>query len=234
MLELKNIKLYYKDYLDFHFNLNLEAGKSLGIIGLTGSGKSTLLNLIAGFVAPTTGEILFRNNNINDILASKRPVNMLFQKNNIFEHLNVFDNVALGISPSLKITNAEKLIVEEALCKVKLDGFNSRFSNKLNEGQQNKIAIARILVRKQPILLLDEPFTTLDPPMRSEMLELIKFLQQENDLTTLMVTHNYKEALLYCDKICFIDDGKIIHINEAKKFAETTKHPIINSYINSL
>lgn len=234
MLELRKIKLYYKEYLDFHFNFKLDKGESIGIIGLSGSGKTTLLNLIAGFISPTEGEIILNGHNINKIPANKRPINMLFQQNNIFDHLNVFDNVALGISPALKINNEQKLIIENALSKVKLDGFNYRFPYKLSEGQKHKISIARILVRKQPILLLDEPFTTLDPPVRSEMYALIKMLQQENSLSILMVTHNYKEALLYCDKICFINDGKIIHFADAQKFSATTKHPIITSYIESI
>jgi thiamine transport system ATP-binding protein len=234
MLEIRNIKFSYQDYLDFDFNLKLSKGESLAVLGMTGSGKSTLLNLIAGFITPTEGEILFQNKNIEQITPHKRPVNMLFQENNIFNHLNVFNNVALGISPDLKINESEKLKIEKALEEVDLDGFNTRLPHQLSEGQKLRIAIARILVRKKPILLLDEPFLLLDPPVRGEMLGLVNILKKDNSLITLMVTRSYKEAVLNCDKICFINDGQIIHINDAKKFAESTNHPLINSYIESI
>ncbi len=234
MLELKNLQYKYKDSMFFDFSFKLQLGESLALIGLSGSGKTTLLNLIAGFITPIDGELLFESNNITKVSANNRPVNMLFQEHNIFNHLNVFDNVALGISPGLKISKIERKLVEHALEKVGLGGFNVRLPHQLSGGQKQKLAISRALVRKKPILLLDEAFSSLDPPMRVEMLDLVKSLQKEHSLTMIMATHNYREAVHRCDKICFIDNGRILHIDNAKDFDEKTKNPTIKAYISCL
>ncbi len=223
-----------EDLMSFDFSIKLDKGESVAIIGPSGSGKSTLLNLIAGFILPSGGTLTFENKDISQDHSGKRPLNMLFQEHNVFNHLNVFDNVALGISPGLKLSKLDRELIEHALEKVGLDGFNVRFPYQLSGGQKQRLAIARALIRNKPILLLDEAFTSLDPPLRMEMLDLIKTLQEEHDLIMLMVTHNYKEALYLCNKICFIDNGKILHINSAKEFASSAKQQVIKTYISCI
>ena len=234
MLELKNLQYQYKDSMYFDYSLKLELGESLAVIGPSGSGKTTLLNLISGFIKSSEGEIFFNNESILHLPAGMRPVNILFQENNNFSHLNVFDNVALGISPGLKLKKLQRELIEQALEKVGLDGFNLRFPYQLSGGQKQRVAIARTLVRNRTILLLDEAFSSLDPPLRVEMLDLVKSLQQEHSLIIIMVTHNHKEAARICNKTCFIDNGKIIYTNTTKQFAESTNNPLIRTYISSI
>lgn len=234
MLELKKLQYNYKDSGNsgnFDFSLKLELGESLAVIGSSGAGKSTLLNLIAGFIEPTSGNLNFNGEDLLRIDASKRPVNILFQDNNVFNHLSVADNVVLGIEPNLKLNNDKKAIVNDALKKVGLEGFNNRFPHQLSVGQKQRVAISRSIVRDRPILLLDEAFASLDPPLKIEMLDLVKSIQKEKNLIMLMITHNYNDAIRVCDKTCFVQDGKIIYINPTAQFVENAKNHLVKQYI---
>lgn len=232
MLELEQLSFEYNDINSFEFNLAIGNSDSLAIMGPSGSGKTTLLNLIAGFIKPTKGKIIFKKKKITALEPSDRPISMLFQENNLFPHLNIFDNIAVGINPSLNLKKAQKEIVELTLEKMNLQGFARRYPHQLSGGQKQRVAIARIIIRNKPILLLDEPFTSLDYPLRIEILQLIKSLQQEHSLALIMVTHDFKEAKMLCNKSCFLQDGKILHFNNTEKFIETAKDPIIKSYIS--
>jgi thiamine transport system ATP-binding protein len=230
MLQLKEISHKYMDRSPFEFSLKLDKSDSLAVIGPSGAGKSTLLNLISGFATATRGKILFAGEDITNFAPNLRPVNILFQDNNLFLHLNAFDNIAIGLSPNLKINSTQKEIVEQALERVGLSGFNKRFPHQLSGGQKQRIALARTLVRKKEILLLDEPFSFLDPPLRIEMLDLVKSLQKENQFITIMVTHDYNDALRICNKSCFLQNGRIIYTNQTDKFIAESKISEIKSY----
>jgi len=231
MLELESVSYKHADHLLFEFSFNIENSSSLAIIGPSASGKSTLLNLIAGFLYPTKGKIIFNEQDITKIPPHKRPVNMLFQEKNLFPHLSVFNNVAVGINPNLNLDKEETKIVKNALDRVGLLGCASRIPQQLSGGQKQRVAIARTIVRKKPILLLDEPFSFLDPPLRLEMLDLMYELQKENNFTMLMVTHDYNDCLRISDKICFLSSGKILHINNTKDFVKTTNSSIIKKFL---
>lgn len=230
MLEIKKLQYQYKKPSNFDFSLKLDPGDSLSIIGPNGAGKSTLINLIAGFLTKTQGKIIFNKQDISFLPPKDRPVSILFKDNNTFEHLNIFNNIAIGISPNMKLTSVEKDLVEYALTQVGLEGFNNRFPYQLSNGQQQKVAIARAMVRNKPILLIDEAFASFDPPTRLEMLDLISIMQKNTDLITLIVTLNYTNTLSICNKACFVHDGKIIYINSTKQFTEETKSPMIKAY----
>ena len=231
MLNIEAIKYNYVDHLSFKFSLELDQGDSLAIIGPSGSGKSTLLNLIAGFISPSQGKIIFNDTAITNIPPSERPINMLFQEKNLFPHLTVFNNVAIGLAPNLKLDQNQHKIIMQALEKVGIESYANRLPNQLSGGQRQRIAIARVLVRKKPILLLDEPFLFLDPPLRIEMLDLIHNLQKELALITIMVTHDYNDCLRISNKVCFISAGRIVHIDETKNFAKTANSPIIKKFL---
>jgi thiamine transport system ATP-binding protein len=230
MLELKQVSYQYSDQVVFDFSLTLNQGDSLAIIGPSGSGKSTLLDIISGFIIPNSGKIIFNQVDVTNLPANERPINAIFQKNNLFPHLNVFDNIAIGISPNLKITSIQRDIIEQSLEKVNLNDFNRRFPGQLSSGQAQRVALARTLVRNKPILLLDEPFSSLDSPLRIEMLDLVKSLQQEQSFIMIMVTHNYNDAIRICNKTCFVNNGKIVSLATTKQFSET-KDPLIRRYI---
>jgi thiamine transport system ATP-binding protein len=159
-IALKDVRF---DYEDMHmlFSAVVPAGAFLGVIGPSGAGKSSLLNLIAGFEAPLAGRILMEGVDYTDAPPQERPVTMLFQENNLFFHLDVFTNVALGISPSLKLGAQDHAALAAALARVGLAGMEKRLPRELSGGERQRAAIARALVRRRPILLLDEPFAAL-------------------------------------------------------------------------
>ncbi|MEK6734327.1 MAG: thiamine ABC transporter ATP-binding protein [Pseudomonadota bacterium] len=232
MLVLNEVVYRYNGHTDFRFDLNLDSEDTLAVIGPSGAGKTTLLNLISGFIMPNEGEVMLGKENITFIPSNQRPVNMLFQDNNLFFHLNAFDNVAVGINPGLKLNDTQKELVEKSLERVGLTGFNKRFPYQLSGGQKQRVAIARTLVRKKPILLLDEPFSFLDPPLKQEMLDLVRSLQEESSFIMIMVTHDFRDALRVCNKTCFLQDGKIQYIEKTEKFVKNSKIPLIKSFVS--
>ncbi|WP_293730047.1 thiamine ABC transporter ATP-binding protein [uncultured Actinobacillus sp.] len=191
------------------FDLHVQAQEKIAIIGASGAGKSTLLNLIAGFERADSGEIWLNGENHSKTEPHLRPVSMLFQDNNLFPHLTVAQNIGLGINPGLKLNTDEKIRVQQAASAVGLNEFLSRKPTELSGGQKQRVAIARCLLRDKPILLLDEPFSALDPELRLEMLNLIDELCTEKKLTLLIVTHQPNELKERIDRIICIENGTI-------------------------
>ena len=192
MIRLDNVFLA-DDALPMTFDLQVAAGERIAIVGPSGAGKSTLLNLIAGFVLPTQGNIWLNGENHTRSAPYERPVSMLFQENNLFPHLTVQQNLALGLKTSLKLTALEQDQIERVADAVGLTSFLSRLPNSLSGGQKQRVALARCLLRDKPILLLDEPFSALDPELRMDMLNLIDELCHSKNLTLLLVTHQPSE-----------------------------------------
>ncbi len=201
MIRLDNVFLA-DDTLPMTFDLQVAAGTRIAIVGPSGAGKSTLLNLIAGFVLPN-GE------NHTQSAPYERPVSMLFQENNLFPHLTVQQNLALGLKTSLKLTALEQDQIERVADAVGLTSFLSRLPNSLSGGQKQRVALARCLLRDKPILLLDEPFSALDPELRLEMLNLIDELCHSKNLTLLLVTHQPSELTGKVDHMLRIENGRI-------------------------
>lgn len=196
------------------FNLNVKAGERVAIIGESGAGKSTLLNLIAGFEFPAQGEIWLNDKNHTRSAPYERPVSMLFQENNLFPHLTVQQNLALGIKPSLKLTALEQEKIEQVACSVGLGDYLQRLPNSLSGGQKQRVALARCLLRDKPILLLDEPFSALDQKLRVEMQALIAKLCDEKDLTLLLVTHQPSELIGSIDQVLVVENGQISQLQK--------------------
>ena len=208
MIRLDNVFLA-DDTLPMTFDLQVAAGERIAIIGPSGAGKSTLLNLIAGFVLPTQGNIWLNGENHTRSAPYERPVSMLFQENNLFPHLSVQQNLALGLKTSLKLTALEQNQIEQVVDAVGLTSFLSRLPNSLSGGQKQRVALARCLLRDKPILLLDEPFSALDPELRMEMLNLIDELCHSKNLTLLLVTHQPSELTGKVDHMLRIENGRI-------------------------
>ncbi|AZI14409.1 thiamine ABC transporter ATP-binding protein [Avibacterium paragallinarum] len=192
-----------------HFQLHIQAQEKVAIIGASGAGKSTLLNLIAGFELVDKGEIWLNGQNHTFTAPYQRPVSMLFQDNNLFTHLTVEQNIALGLKPSLSLNSQEKSQVAAAANAVGLADFLTRSPNALSGGQKQRVALARCLLRDKPILLLDEPFSALDPALRQEMLSLLDALCQQKKLTLLIVTHQPDELKGKIDRIISVQNGRI-------------------------
>ena len=208
MIRLDNVFLA-DDALPMAFDLQVAVGERIAIVGPSGAGKSTLLNLIAGFVLPTQGNIWLNGENHTRSAPYERPVSMLFQENNLFPHLTVQQNLALGLKTSLKLTALEQDQIEQVADAVGLTSFLSRLPNSLSGGQKQRVALARCLLRDKPILLLDEPFSALDPELRMEMLNLIDELCRSKNLTLLLVTHQPSELTGKVDRMLRIENGRI-------------------------
>ena len=215
MIRLDNVFLA-DDALPMTFDLQVVEGERIAIVGPSGAGKSTLLNLIAGFVLPTRGEIWLNGENHTQSAPYERPVSMLFQENNLFPHLTVQQNLALGLKTSLKLTALEQDQIERVADAVGLTSFLSRLPNSLSGGQKQRVALARCLLRDKPILLLDEPFSAIDPELRLEMLNLIDELCHSKSLTLLLVTHQPSELTGKVDRMLRIENGRI---SQQEKYA---------------
>lgn len=198
--------------MEMCFDLHVNTGEILSIVGSSGSGKTTLLNLIAGFIQPLSGNILVNGTNINKLSVAKRPVTTVFQEHNLFPHLDTFTNVAIGINPSMKLTRGERNQVEQSLESVGLANLTQRLPKQLSGGQRQRVALARALVRKHKVLLLDEPLAALGPAMREEIIELIKTLVDEQNMTALFVSHQPSDALLASEHCAFIHKGKVLEL----------------------
>lgn len=216
---------------DFAFDLRLPQGIITAVTGPSGSGKSTLLNLIAGFDTPDSGRILIHDHDVTELAPAARPVSVIFQDNNLFSHLDVFTNIALGIDPSLKLSKDQRQSVSGALERVGLAGFETRSPITLSGGERQRVAMARALVRHRSVLLLDEPFAALDPGLRAGMAELLSSLQRENGNTVLLVTHQPEEVRLLAKHVVFLDKGNILFEGSPEIFAENGNIPQIRRFL---
>ncbi|WP_019211105.1 thiamine ABC transporter ATP-binding protein ThiQ [Yersinia massiliensis] len=210
MLTLEKITYLY-DHLPMRFDVRIQQGERVAILGPSGAGKSTLLSLIAGFLAPTSGHMLLNHQDHTATPPAQRPVSMLFQENNLFSHLSVEQNIGLGLHPGLKLNQEQKKLLRQIAQQVGLEDCLDRLPAQLSGGQRQRAALARCLVRSQPILLLDEPFSALDPALRNEMLLLVDQVCRQRQLTLLMVSHNLDDAARIADRTLLIVDGRIYY-----------------------
>lgn len=192
MLRINQLTTYWEKQ-EYQYNFSINQGDFIGIVGPSGGGKSTLLSLIAGLLPIYSGKIEFAGQDITLLPPYKRPVSLLFQNHNLFEHLTIAQNIALGLRPDLKLSATENQQVQALAQELEIADLLQRKPFELSGGQQQRAAIGRILLRKQPILLLDEPFSALDEKLRYELLRLIYQIHQKNKLTTLMVSHHSDE-----------------------------------------
>ena len=180
----------------------------VSIIGPSGSGKSTLLSAIAGFAPSVSGRIIWKEQDITNLSPRDRPVSVVFQDNNLFPHLTVAQNVALGVQPRLNPSRATMEKVNLVLGKVGLSEMGSRKPGALSGGQQSRAALARVLLADKPIVLLDEPFAALGPGLRQEMLALTS--EVLDGKLVLMVTHDPKDAQQISDRTILVSDGIVM------------------------
>jgi thiamine transport system ATP-binding protein len=228
-LEVKELAFRYED-MAMRFDLAVERGAFLSIIGPSGAGKSTLLSLIGGFERPLKGQVLVDGMDITALAPAERPCTTLFQDHNLFAHLSVERNVALGIDPNLRLTNAQQAEVRQSLADVGLGGMEHRLPGQLSGGERQRAAIARCLVRHRPILLLDEPFAAVGPGLRREMLDLVRALQARLGLTVLMVTHDPGDARHAGGRTAFVHAGQVVLVDETERVLGSTM-PEIRTYL---
>ncbi|MBS0848444.1 thiamine ABC transporter ATP-binding protein ThiQ [Citrobacter sp. JGM124] len=209
MITLTDVTWLYQ-HLPMRFSATVGKGERIAILGPSGAGKSTLLNLVAGFLPPVQGSITLNGADHTLTPPSARPVSMLFQENNLFSHLTVKQNIALGMHPGMKLDQEQQARLVMIAGKMAIQDLLDRLPAQLSGGQRQRVALARCLVRQQPILLLDEPFSALDPALRQEMLLLLDQLCQEQQLTLLMVSHSIEDAARIAERSLVVADGRII------------------------
>lgn len=211
IITLENVKKVYDDETVLHdINFELEKGKFYTLLGPSGCGKTTILRLIAGFADATEGVIKINGETVNDIPANRRKVNTVFQDYALFPHMNVFDNIAFGLT--IKKMPKDQIIqkVKEALKMVQLEGYENREISEMSGGQQQRVAIARAIVNEPDVLLLDEPLSALDLKLRTDMQYELRELQQRLGITFIFVTHDQEEALAMSDWIFVMNKGVIV------------------------
>jgi thiamine transport system ATP-binding protein len=207
-VSLEHVKLKLGEH-EFSFDLQIPSGSFAAITGPSGAGKSTLFNIIAGFDLPEQGRVLIGGSDMEGRAPGHRPLSLIFQDNNLFAHLDLFTNVALGLNPSARLSPEDRKTVWDALARVGLRGMDKRMPGTLSGGERQRAAFARALVRHRPLMLLDEPFAALDPGLRRDMGSLLKDLHHQEGFTVLMVTHDPEEAERLADMAAFIDQGRI-------------------------
>ena len=213
IIELKNISIAFDgDAVLKSINLSIRDKEFITLLGPSGCGKTTTQRIIAGFVEPDEGEVIFEGKKINGVPPHKRQVNTIFQRYALFTHLNVYENVAFGLrirkTPEAQI----KQKVNDMLKLVNLTGFNKRDVSSLSGGQQQRVAIARALAVEPRVLLLDEPLGALDLKLRKDMQGELKKIQKSLGITFIYVTHDQEEALSMSDRVVVMDAGVIQQI----------------------
>jgi len=208
MLTLNDVTWLYQ-HLPMRFTLSVRQGELIAVLGPSGAGKSTLLNLVAGFLQPANGQITIGGQDHTHTPPAARPVSMLFQENNLFTHLTVRQNIGLGMHPGLRLNAGQQQKLSDIAAQMGIGDLLERLPGELSGGQRQRVALARCLVREQPILLLDEPFSALDPALRQEMLLLVKEVCERQNLTMLMVSHSVEDALKIARRSVVIADGRI-------------------------
>ncbi|SFV31839.1 putative spermidine/putrescine transport system ATP-binding protein [Devosia crocina] len=216
------------------FSLDVADGELVCLLGPSGSGKSTLLRMVGGFEDPSSGLITIDGEDITHLPPERRPTGMVFQSHALWTHMNVFDNLAFGLK--LRRTGKSEIRekVEAVLDLVGLAGYGERKTHQLSGGQQQRVALARSLVLEPKILLLDEPFASLDQHLRERLREEVRDIQQRLKITTLFVTHGQDEALSMADRIVVMRDGRTEQIDRPDVVYRNPQTPFVAGFIGTM
>ena len=204
----------------FGLDLTVHEGELMALLGPSGCGKTTTLRLIAGLLAPTSGNVLFNGRSVLSVPPEKREAVMVFQEQSLFPFMSVGDNVAYGLKMRRRPRTEIRQRVAAALTAVHLPGYEDRWPDQLSGGQRQRVALARALVIQPRLLLLDEPLNSLDPGLRFELQQMIRTLQQEVAITTLFVTHDQAEAVAIADRIGVMMNGRLQQVGSPSAFYE--------------
>jgi len=217
-LELKNITIGYGNTPVIRdFSLTVENGQMASLLGPSGAGKTTVLRAVAGLLQPRSGAIIIDGRPANGLPPEKRNAVMVFQKTLLFPFMNVEQNIGFGLQMQGRSTGEIRRRVEKILELTELTGLNRRKIHELSGGQQQRVSLARALVLKPAILLLDEPLSSLDATLRQHMRELIQDIQAQTRITTLFVTHDQAEALMMSQRVCLLLNGRIRQVGSPRE-----------------
>lgn len=212
-------------------NLTIHEGEFFSLLGPSGCGKTSLLKLVAGLLQADSGEIWIGDQNLTRVPSEERNFAMVFQQSLLFPHMTIEENVAFGLKMQ-KVNKKERLKkARDMLEHVGLRGYGSRFPDELSGGQQQRVALARALVANPRVLLMDEPFSALDPGLREEMRDLLSQIQQEFRVTVLFVTHDREEAFTLSDRVAVMSQGTVLQVGSAKELYERPKTTRVASFL---
>ena len=230
MLELKNVKKSYdRTVVLKDISLNIEDGEIVSILGPSGCGKTTLLNMILGIVDADGGRIIFNGEDITDVPMEKRGFNIVFQDYALFPNLNVYQNITYGLRNKPEISSKED--VEELISLLGLEEHLNKRIGQLSGGQKQRVALARTMVMKPKILLLDEPLSALDGVIKESIKDRIKTIAQEYNLTTIIVTHDPEEALTLSDRVMIINEGVIAQYGKPEEIIQRPENGFVRKFI---
>ncbi|WP_375468696.1 ABC transporter ATP-binding protein [uncultured Nostoc sp.] len=231
-VELRNVfKFFNQEPAVNGIDLDVRQGEFFSILGPSGCGKTTTLRLIAGFEIADAGKVLIQGQSMTNVPPYRRPVNTVFQSYALFNHLNVWDNIAFGLRLKKIRKSQIEARVQEALKLVKMESLRSRFPNQLSGGQQQRVALARALVNRPTVVLLDEPLGALDLKLRKEMQIELSNLHKDLGLTFVMVTHDQEEALSLSDRIAVMNQGKIEQVGTPSQIYERPQTSFVADFI---
>ena len=233
-LELKNLtKAYATTLAADNISLAVGAGELVAFLGPSGCGKTTTLRMVAGFIRPTSGEILVQGKDITNLKPNHRDMGMVFQSYALFPHMTVERNVAFGLrarsAPQIEIAPRVAAVLE----LVGLTGFGDRYPKQLSGGQQQRVALARVLALKPKLLLFDEPLSNLDAKLRLQMRHEIRQLQKEVGITSLFVTHDQEEAMTIADRIAVMNNGKIDQVGTPAEIYDNPRTRFVADFIGT-
>ena len=232
IIDLQNICVSFDETKILNnVSLQIHDGEFVTLLGPSGCGKTTTLRIIAGFLKPDSGDVIFEGKNINGVPAYKRQVNTIFQRYALFPHLNVYENIAFGLRLKKMKEKDIQAKVRQMLSLVNLNGFGSRHIDSLSGGQQQRVAIARALAVDPRVVLLDEPLGALDLKLRKDMQVELKNIQQKLGITFIYVTHDQEEALSMSDTIVVMNNGEIQHIGTPTDVYNEPKNAFVADFI---
>lgn len=230
MLRLENIKkTFHKSEILKGISIDVENGEIVSILGPSGSGKTTLLNIILGITDCTDGKIIFNNEEITNTSMEKRGFNIVFQDYALFPNLNAYDNIIYGLKNNPNISTQEE--VDELIELLGIKEHKNKNIDQLSGGQKQRVTLARTLVMKPKVLLLDEPLSALDGVIKESIKERIKKIAKEYNLTIIIVTHDPEEALTLSDKVLILNEGLVSQYDTPQGIIKKPKNKFIEKFI---
>ena len=233
-IDIKNISRHFGSVKAVdNVSFSIKQGEFFSLLGPSGCGKTTLLRLLAGFESANQGEIFIDGIDVTTMPPNLRPTNMVFQNYAIFPHINVKKNIEFGMRKEKLSKQELDDRVQEVLSLVKLEGYEERFSNQLSGGQRQRIALARALIKRPKVLLLDEPLGALDKKLRDEMQIELRNLQKAVGITFVFVTHDQGESISMSDRVAVMNDGQIQQISDPHDLYYNPQNIFVSDFIGT-
>ena len=235
MIEVKSITKKFGNLIAIkNFSIDIEHGEFFALLGPSGCGKTTLLRVISGFETADSGDIFLDKENITNLKPFIRPTNLMFQSYALFPHYNVFKNISYGLEREKLEKEEVASRVNEIILKTNLNGLEERYPDQLSGGQKQRVALARCLVKKPKVLLLDEPLTALDKNLKEKMKIELKNLQKQFGITFVIVTHDQDEALALADRVAVMNEGELVQVGTPKEIYSEPENFFVAEFIGKM